>query len=42
MKKFIVVMALLATSMAACAYNPTTYQQIRDYDNANAERANGL
>ena len=41
MNKLIVVMTLLAT-LTACAYNPTGYQEVRHYDNANAARANGI
>ena len=41
MNKLIVIMALFAT-LTACAYNPTTYQELRAYENAVSERANGL
>ncbi len=41
MNKLIVMMALLAT-LTACAYNPTAYQELKAYDNANAARSNGL
>lgn len=41
MNKLIAIVALFA-SITACAYNPTTYQELRAYDNAISDKANGL